>query len=252
MRRVCRRRKGRSTILACNEITVQYANGAVGVAGVSLSLAPGQIVALFGANGAGKTTTIRGISGFLSSERARVTLGSVTVDGKDLTNREPSRLARSGVGLVPERRKVFARMTVAENLQAVRLPNRQDRAQAYNDALELFPRLSTKMKQTAGLLSGGEQQMLAVARAFVRRPRYLLVDEMTLGLHISVMGPLFEAMRAIAARGAGVLLVDESIALSLEICDYCYVLRAGELVDEGPPGKYQGNELIAAGYIGDV
>lgn len=239
-------------MLECTDLTVQYPNGAIGVAGISVKVAPGTVTALFGPNGAGKTTTIRGMSGFLKTEGARVVRGSVTVGGRHLENAEPSTFSRSGIAVVPERRKVFPDMTVAENLQALRLPARKDRAQALETALELFPRLKRKMRQAAGLLSGGEQQMLAVARALVRQPSFLLVDEMTLGLHVSVMEPLFGAMREIANRGMGILLVDESIAMALEVCDYCYLVRGGELVDEGPPDKYRGNELLAAGYVGDV
>jgi branched-chain amino acid transport system ATP-binding protein len=239
-------------MLECTDLTVQYANGAIGVQGVTVKVAPGTVTALFGPTGAGKTTTIRGMSGFLKTEGARVVSGSVTVDGRRLESSEPFTFSRAGIALVPERRKVFPDMTVAENLQALRLPPRKDRAEAYESALELFPRLRAKMRQTAGLLSGGEQQMLAVARALVRKPKFLLVDEMTLGLHVSLMEPLFEAMREIASRGTGILLVDESIAKALEVCDYCYLVRNGELVDEGPPDKYRGNELLAAGYVGDV
>jgi branched-chain amino acid transport system ATP-binding protein len=233
------------------DLAVQYPNGAIGIDGVTVEVVPGKISALFGPNGAGKTTTIRALTGFLRTERTRVIRGQVSVSGRPLTNAEPSDFSRAGIALVPERRKVFADMTVGENLRALRLPSGHARQPAYEKVIGLFPRLASKLSVMAGSLSGGEQQMVAIGRALMRSPDYLLVDEMTLGLHVSLMEPLFGAMRQIAQEGSGILLVDESIALTLEVCDYCYLIRGGVLVDQGPPDKYRGNELLAAGYVGD-
>lgn len=231
---------------------VRYKNGAIGVADVAVKVQPGQMVAMFGPNGAGKTTSVRACSGFLRTERASVVAGRVLVDGRDLTGSEPHVFCRRGVFCIPERRKIFTHLTVAENLSAVRnLPSRRERAAVEDQIFSLFPVLREMLHRQAGRLSGGQQQMLAIARALVSRPRYLIVDEMSLGLHVSIIRPLFEAVRMIADGGTAVLVVDESTDVALDVADYCYVLRSGHVVDEGPPSRFRGSELIAAGYVGE-
>jgi branched-chain amino acid transport system ATP-binding protein len=238
------------SILTAENLRVRYRNGALGILDVSFRVAAGQVIGLFGPNGAGKTTTVRAVAGFLRTEGVRVIRGKVTYAGQDVTNREPHRQAARGLAFVPERNKVFPSLTVAENLAAVSgLPRGARRAELNDFLFSLFPILEERRRDYAGRLSGGQRQMLALARAIIRDPKLLIVDEMTLGLHHSVQPPLFEAVRRVAAQGAAVVLVDESTGFALEASDYCYILSAGKVHDEGESAKFRGSELIAAGYV---
>jgi branched-chain amino acid transport system ATP-binding protein len=238
-------------ILVAEHLRLQYRNGALGILDVSLQVGPGEIVGLFGANGAGKTSTVRSIGGFLRSEGARVISGRVLLAGQNVTNREPHRVAREGLACVPERNKVFADFTVQENLTLVgRLPPQSRRAELTELISGLFPVLKSRLQQLAGQLSGGERQMLALARAIMADPKVLVIDEMTLGLHHSVQPILFSAVEKIAAAGSAVLLVDESTGLALDVVNYAYVLASGEIRDEGPPQHFHNRELLVAGYTG--
>ena len=239
-----------SPILTAENLRVRYRNGALGILDVSFCVAPGQVIGLFGPNGAGKTTSVRAVTGFLRTEGARVIAGRVTLDGHDVTNHEPHRQAALGMAFVPERNKVFPSLTVSENLAAVSgLPRGSRRRELYEFIHSLFPVLADRRREQAGKLSGGQRQMLALARGIIRDPRVLIIDEMTLGLHHSVQPPLFEAVRRVAAAGAAVVLVDESTGFALEAADYCYILSAGRVHDEGRSDKFRGSELIAAGYV---
>jgi branched-chain amino acid transport system ATP-binding protein len=240
----------REQALSAESLKVRYRNGALGVVDVSLRVEVGQVVALFGPNGAGKTTTVNAIGGFLRSEGARVVGGSVTVFGADVTNKEPHVVHRLGVATVPERKKVFPALTVSENLRALgRLPSRRRRKGVYDRVYELFPGLAAKRSDLAGRLSGGQQQMLAIARTLVCEPKILIIDELTLGLHHSLHEPLFEVVSRIAAEGTAVMLVDESTGFALEAAEHCYRLGAGVVKDSGPSVRFRGSELLAAGYV---
>ncbi len=231
-------------------LRVRYRNGALGVSDVSLTVYPSQVVALFGPNGAGKTTTVRALSGFMRSERARVVAGSVTFAGVDIANFEPYRVNRLGISLVPERGKVFTNLSVAENLAAIGKPRGgRSRKERYDEVYDLFPVLAERRRLMAGRLSGGQQQMLAIARAILSEPRLLIIDEMTLGLHQSLHQPLFDALRTIAARGRSVLIADESIASALAVADHCLLLNDGRLTAAGPRSDFVGSELLIAGYV---
>ena len=239
-----------TAILTAENLRVRYRNGALGILDVSFQVARGQLVGLFGPNGAGKTTSVRAVAGFLRTEGSRVIQGKVTFEGQDLTNREPHRQAARGLAFVPERNKIFSSLTVAENLAAVSgAPGGSRRAELNDFIRTLFPILAERRRDYAGRLSGGQRQMLALARAIIRDPKLLIVDEMTLGLHHSVQPPLFEAVRKVASQGAAVVLVDESTGFALEASDYCYILAAGRVQAEGPSSKFLGSELIAAGYV---
>jgi branched-chain amino acid transport system ATP-binding protein len=220
----------RRNAVSVRNIKVQYANGAYGVVDVSLSVESGQMVALLGPNGAGKTTTAGAIAGFTHDEGARVVSGSVTLFGRDITNSEPRKTTRAGVGLVPERRKVFPNLTVAENLRAVggHTPRRRRRART-EDVLAMFPILKEKLKVPAGRLSGGQQQMLAIARCLVVGPDVLILDEMTLGLHASLHAPLFATLRQIAEEGTAVLVIDEISESTTTSSDHYYYLADGHM-----------------------
>lgn len=236
-------------ILSVENVKVRYPNGAIGVSEVSIQGDAGQVIAIFGPNGAGKTTTVRAISGFMRSERVKVT-GRVSLFGKDATSMEPQSTMRLGVAFVPERRKIFGSMTVAENLQAVgRRPPRARRNQIYERIYALFPILGDRQHQAAGLLSGGQQQMLAIARSLVCEARLLIIDEMTLGLHHTMHIPLFEVVKELAADGTTVIVVDESTGMALTVADHCYLLTNGKVKMQGAPELFVGNELLAAGYV---
>ena len=240
-------------MLEATGLRVRYKNGALGVTDVSLKIEPGEVVAVFGPNGAGKTTSVRACTGFLKMEGASVVSGKVRIGDDDMTNAQPHSFCKKGVFCIPERRKIFPHLSVADNLSAIRhLPPRRERAAVQARIFDLFPKLKTLLPTQAGRLSGGEQQMLAIARALNAQPRYLLIDEMSLGLHVSVIRPLFAVIRGIADSGTAVLVVDESSDAALDVADRCYVLRSGHVVDEGTPERFRGNELLAAGYVGDV
>lgn len=239
-------------MLSVQRLKVRYRNGALGVTEASLDVASGRIVALFGANGAGKTTTLRAIGGFLKTEGASVVEGRVSFDGRDITNWEPHRTAALGLATVVERRKIFANLSVRENLLALGSAQLgSNRMEKLEQVFSLFPILKEKLKSPAGRLSGGQQQMLALGRGMMTAPRLLMIDEATLGLHPSLFAPIYGAIRAIADHGAAVLLVDESAASALEVVDYCYMMTAGRISSEGPPEKFRGSELLAAGYVGE-
>jgi branched-chain amino acid transport system ATP-binding protein len=234
-------------LLSVEHLMVRYRNGARGVSDVSFTVDDGQVVALFGPNGAGKTTSVRAVSGFLKSEGVR-TAGRVLLRGTSVAGLEPHRLASMGVGLVPERGKVFGNLGVGENLAVARSRARGS-APDLAEILTLFPALADRLGEKAGRLSGGQQQMLALAMALSGRPRLLIIDELTLGLHHSLQPALFDTVRTIAAQGTAVLLVEESTALALRLADYCYLLGGGQIRDEGPAERFVGNDLLAAGYV---
>jgi branched-chain amino acid transport system ATP-binding protein len=237
-------------MLHAENLMVRYRGGALGISDVSFDAAEGQIVAIFGANGAGKTTSVRAVSGFLKTEGAKVTRGRVTIDGNNVTGAEPHVTSRLGVAFVPERRKVFPSLTVTENLHSLGvLPPKRRRAELFDRVFTLFPILHERKSQLAGRLSGGQQQMLAIARGLLTEPRLLIVDEMTLGLHVSLHAPLFAAMRSIAEAGTAVVIVDESVEFALDVADHCYLLSSGRLTLSGPSEMFRGNELLAAGYV---
>jgi branched-chain amino acid transport system ATP-binding protein len=221
-------------ILEAEDVRVRYRNGALGVTSISVAVDAGEVVAVFGPNGAGKTTTARAISGFVRSEGARVINGSVTLFGRETTNFEPHRTAAMGVTFIPERQKIFPSMTVAQNLEVVaRRPPRNRRPEIYAKIYEIFPVLESRRSSLAGLLSGGEQQMLAIARTFMSSSQLLIVDELTLGLHHSLFGPLYKVIRDIADDGTAVLVIDEDSAHALDVADRWYMLAGGEVQSTG-------------------
>lgn len=227
------------SLLEAESIRVRYPNGALGVLDLSLTVEIGQVVALAGPNGAGKSTTLRALSGFARSEGARVVHGSIRVEGREMTNREPYEFSRDGVHCIPERKKVFPNLSVGENLFALGgLPSKDERSRLLAQIEGLFPPLANRRSQQAGRLSGGERQMLAIARGLMARPRLLVIDEMTLGIHPGVHEVLFDAIREIAAGGTAVLISDENVPLMLRLADTCYQLEFGRIAFSGTADDY--------------
>ncbi len=217
---------------------------------VSITVPRGAAVALLGPNGAGKSTTLRTISGVMRAEA-----GTITSFGRRIDRVPAYRIARMGVVHVPEGRGIFPSLDVRENLEMAaegttgRAKVTASDRSAIDEATEMFPVLGNRLRQTAGSLSGGEQQMLALARAIMARPRLLMVDEISMGLAPIVVGHLFEALRKIAATGASLLLVEQYVETALELADYVYVMDKGVIVDVGEPNDMRASNLAAA-YLG--
>jgi branched-chain amino acid transport system ATP-binding protein len=218
------------------------------LAGISLRVEDGEIVALIGANGAGKTTTLRAISGLI-----RPAAGRVVFDGNDLRGRAPHTIVRLGIGHSPEGRRVFARMTVRENLElgAFTRSSKREIAADTEHVLETFPRLRERLGQPAGTMSGGEQQMLAIGRALMGRPRLLLLDEPSLGLAPLVVAEIFRIVKELNSReGTTVLLVEQNARISLASSDRAYVLEVGRVAVDGASAELAANESIRKSYLG--
>lgn len=231
-----------ASVLELEGLTAGYDQAAV-IRDVSLSVGAGEVVALLGANGAGKTTTLRVISGVVKPLSGRVSLL-----GEDLARRSPTGRARLGIAHVPEGRGIFFGLTVAEHL---RIGPRDERLEA-DLAYEYFPKLQELQDRRAGLLSGGEQQMLAIGRALARRPRVLLLDELSLGLAPVIVEALLPTVREFAAAsGCAVLLVEQHVHLALEVADRGYVLSHGEIVLHKPADELRRDRhLLVASYLG--
>jgi len=216
---------------------------------LNLHVGPGEVVALLGPNGAGKTTTLLTISGII-----KVLDGSANVLGQPVIFGSPHKMARRGMGHVPEDRSLFFGLTVAENLKLGLRGARENQRSGMERALTLLPALRPLMDRRAGLLSGGEQQMLAVARAIVAAPKILMVDEMSLGLAPIIVERLLPIMRNVADEtGIGVLLVEQHIHMALTVADRAYVMNHGEIVLEGTGKELSGRrDLLEASYLGDT
>jgi len=236
-----------SALLAVHQLSVAY-GGIHAVRELSLDVAPGEMVCLIGANGAGKTTTLKAISGLIAPHG-----GSVHFDGQSITRQPAHEIARRGLALVPEGRGVFPRMSVAENLMMGAYA-RNDRAAIARDldqVYALLPRLTERRGQMAGLLSGGEQQMLALGRAMMARPRLLLLDEPSMGLAPLMVQAVFDIIRRIAADGVAVLLIEQNAHLALKTCARGYVLENGAITLSGPAGELASNPAVRHAYLGE-
>ncbi|HET6264917.1 MAG TPA: ABC transporter ATP-binding protein [Usitatibacter sp.] len=234
-------------MLRLEQLQVAY-GGIRAVKGVDIEVNQGELVCLIGANGAGKTTTLRAVTGLV-----RAAAGRVLYDGQDITGLKVPEIARRGLALVPEGRGVFAQLTIEENL-AMGAYARNDRAGIAADverAFTLFPRLKERRSQTAGTLSGGEQQMLAIARALMSRPRLLLLDEPSMGLAPLMVERIFEVVRTIAAEGVTLLLVEQNARLALETSHRGYVLEGGLVSFSGRAADLLGDPRVREAYLGE-
>ena len=233
-------------LLEVTDLNVHY-GGIHALKGVSFAVEAGTIVTLIGANGAGKTTTLRGISGLL-----RLTSGSVKFDGRELRGMPAHKIAALGIAHAPEGRGIFANMTVDENLELGAFM-RHDKAAIARDrerVFALFPRVKERLSQNAGTLSGGEQQMLAIARALLASPKLLLLDEPSLGLAPQITSKIFEIIRQIAAEGTTILLVEQNAYQALHVAQTAYVLEVGTLAMSGPAAQLLGDEGVKKAYLG--
>jgi branched-chain amino acid transport system ATP-binding protein len=240
---VWRRRK---KMLSLENLHVYY-GGIHALKGISLEVPEGKIVTLIGANGAGKSTTLRSISGIVSPREGRITF-----EGKDLTEVPAYDIVGMGIAMVPEGRRVFTNLTVLENL-LVGAHIRRDSAGVQRDlewVCTLFPRLEERASQSAGTLSGGEQQMLAVGRALMSKPRLLLMDEPSLGLAPNLVQEVFKTIRQLHDEGTTILLVEQNARAALRTADYGYILETGEIVLEGPGRELLHNDDVRKAYLG--
>lgn len=218
--------------------------------GVSLRVPPGEIVALLGANGAGKTTLLRAVCGLLDPHDGEITKGSVSLDGVDLHGSRPATIVRRGVSQVMEGRRTFAELTVEENLRLGAHTNPKGRAAGIERAYTLFPVLKTRRRDTAGYLSGGEQQMLAMGRALMAQPRYLLLDEPSLGLAPRLVEQIRDLIVMINRQGTGVLLVEQNATMALSIASHGYVMETGKIVLDKPATDLLADEDVREFYLG--
>jgi branched-chain amino acid transport system ATP-binding protein len=218
---------------------------------VDIMVTPGQMVALIGPNGAGKSTVLRTATGMV-----RPTKGTVRLDDVDLTGASIESIARSGVAHVPEGRRLFPGLTVRDNLRLGGLRTgafgRTHGGSELDQVVSLFPRLGERLNQLAGSLSGGEQQMCAIGRAMMSRPRYLLVDELSLGLAPSLVDELLARLVQVASAGTGILLVEQDAGAALEVCGYAYVLENGSVTLHGPAAEVMENPAVRSAYLGTI
>jgi branched-chain amino acid transport system ATP-binding protein len=233
-------------LLEVTDLDVHY-GGIHALKGVSFSVDEGTIVTLIGANGAGKTTTLRAISGLVKPSG-----GSVKLSGQSITGLPAHQIAARGMSHVPEGRGIFANLTVDENLELGGYL-RADPAAVAKDrarALELFPRVRERLSQNAGTLSGGELQMLAIARALIARPKILLLDEPSLGLAPQVVQLIFQIIRTISGEGTTILLVEQNAHMALKVASTAHVLETGRLVTSGPAAELARDDKIRKAYLG--
>ena len=216
--------------------------------GVSLSVAPGKITCLLGPNGAGKTTTMMTVAGLLKPRR-----GNITFEERNITGRDPGHIVQSGIALVPENRLVFPDMTVHDNLRTGAYSRSDDEIEDDIDRMfERFPRLDERQQQHAGTLSGGEQQMLAVARALMARPKLLLMDEPSLGLAPMIVEEIFRIIRDLNAEGVSIFLVEQNVHQALKVAHNFYLLEQGRVTFGGSPGDLEEDEVIQRAYLGSA
>ncbi|HJR19158.1 MAG TPA: ABC transporter ATP-binding protein [Actinomycetota bacterium] len=237
-------------MLAIENLEVVYEDAILGLRGASLSVPEGGIVALLGVNGAGKTTMLRAITGLLDVHRGEITRGTITLDGKRLNGMAAPDIVRAGIGQVMEGRRVFVELTVEENLKVGAYTESRAAKDRMPRVYELFPVLEQRRKQVAGYLSGGEQQMLAIGRAMMAAPKYLLLDEPSLGLAPMVVQQIRDLIVEINRMGTSVLLVEQNANMALSIAQHGYVMEAGKIVMDKPAATLREDEDVREFYLG--
>ena len=231
-------------MLKIENLHVSY-GGIKALRGVSLEVPDGKIVTLIGANGAGKSTTLKSISGLVRPRSA-----SILYRGRELFGKTPDQIVKEGIVLVPEGRRVFANLTVKENLRIGAYLRQDSLSEDFEHVFQLFPRLREREWQLAGTLSGGEQQMLAVARALMARPQLIMMDEPSLGLAPLVVQDIFKIIRTINEQGITVLLIEQNANMALKIADRAYVLETGRITLSGTGAELLENEQVKEAYLG--
>ena len=239
-------------MLEVANLEVVYNEVVLVLRGLSIDVPDGSIVALLGANGAGKTTAVRAITGLLDVHEGDITKGSIGWNGTDISNFKPSRIVEAGITQVMEGRRVFAELTVDENLNtgAFTVRDRKENEEAYERVMELFPLLQGRRRDTAGYLSGGEQQMLAIGRALMADPKLLILDEPSLGLAPMLIQQIRDIIVDINAQGTSVLLIEQNAVMALSIAHYGYVMESGKVVMDGDPKKLLADEDVQEFYLG--
>jgi branched-chain amino acid transport system ATP-binding protein len=231
-------------LLSVKDLQVNY-GGIEAVKGISFDVPEGKIVTLIGANGAGKSTTLKSIVGLVKPRS-----GSIVFNGEELVGKDTTNIVSKGITLVPEGRRVFADMTVLENIKIGAYLRKDDLSEDIAWVYDLFPRLKEREWQLAGTLSGGEQQMLAVARALMSRPKVIMMDEPSLGLAPIVVKGIFDIIREINKRGVTVLLIEQNANMALKIADYAYVLETGTISLSGPGKELLADDSVKKAYLG--
>ncbi len=233
-----------SELLRIEDLKVNY-GGIEAVKGISLSVEEGQIVTLIGANGAGKSTTLRTISGLVKARS-----GKITFAGEDITGLDPTSIVKKGITMAPEGRRIFPDMTVKENLRMGAYLRKDDLSADYDMVYDLFPRLKEREWQLGGTLSGGEQQMLAVARALMAKPKMMMMDEPSLGLAPIVVKGIFDIIRRINDQGVTILLIEQNANMALQAAHTAYVLETGRITMTGTGAELLADERIKEAYLG--
>jgi branched-chain amino acid transport system ATP-binding protein len=239
-------------MLALKNIQILYDRAIEAVRDVSLDVPAGQIVALLGSNGAGKSTILKAISGVLYQEDGEIMSGSIQLEGEQISDRSPRAIVEKGVLQVPEGRALFATLTVEENLLMGGFTrSRAETAQGLERVYQMFPRVKERRTQISGYLSGGEQQMVAIGRALMGRPRLLMLDEPSLGLAPQIVDTIFEAVMSLNRdSGLTVLLVEQNAQLALQTASYGYIIENGRIVLDGPAEKLRANDDVQEFYLG--
>ena len=239
-------------MLEVANLEVVYNDVVLVLRGLSLEVRDGQIVALLGANGAGKTTTLRAITGLLDIHEGDITKGTIVWDGEKIHEAEASHIVRAGIAQVMEGRRIFAEMTVDDNLRTGSVTNNSSAKvkESLARVMELFPPLQKRRKDIAGYLSGGEQQMLAIGRALMADPRLLILDEPSLGLAPMLVQQIRDIIVDINAQGTSVLLIEQNAVMALSIADYGYIMETGNVVMDGDPQKLLADEDVQELYLG--
>ena len=239
-------------MLEVANLEVVYNEVVLVLRGLSIEVRDGQIVALLGANGAGKTTTTRAITGLLDVHEGKITKGTVTLDGERIDDQDPSQIVRSGISQVMEGRRVFAELTVDENLVTggITSNDRKAIAESHDRVMTMFPLLANRRNSTAGYLSGGEQQMLAIGRALMSNPQLLILDEPSLGLAPKLVAQIRDHIVEINQSGTSVFLIEQNANMALSIADYGYIMETGKIVMDGEASKLLKDEDVKEFYLG--